>query len=191
MLDIVDLQAALHIWVATATDLPPQNCIWANQHAPQPSLPYLTLKLSPFRKVPGQDAKTTVYDGTQPAGSEIVETITGNREFTLTLEAFSSSVTGAAMALAYLEAALIALSLTDQVDTLLASGISIVDWDTPIDVSALIATAFQSRATVDVRFTTADQVTGNYGYIAQADVGVTIKAAGNTIDSTTIDLTVD
>ncbi len=96
------------------------------------------------------------------------------------------------MALAYLEAALIALSLTDQVDTLLASGISIVDWDNPIDVSALIATAFQSRATVDVHFTTADQVTGNYGYIAQADVGVTIKdAAGNTIDSTTVDLTVD
>jgi hypothetical protein len=91
------------------------------------------------------------------------------------------------MALGYLEAALLALSLTASIETLLGAGISIVDWDNPIDLSKVEATAFKGRATVDIRFTTADQVTGAYGYIAEADIAATIKdTAGNVVSNATV-----
>ncbi len=190
MLNLATLQTALQAWAASGTGLP---CIWVNQHAPQPALNYCTLKMGPFRGVPGMGANTYVYDNTQPQGSEVQETFTKDKEFTLTLECFTEALqtTVAAPAISYLEQALITLGLFSTISSLFAAGISLVDADPATDLTALVATDFQSRASVDIRFTVCDTVSVGHGYIEEAEITPTISdPAGNVLDNTTIDVDV-
>jgi hypothetical protein len=163
-----------------------ESVLWVNQGAPQPDLPYATLKLSPARKTKNSiDAIVTSQDLTQ-TGQEMAETVTGQREVTLTVDVLSDVVTGDGTAMEFLENALTGLSLPSQRATLRLAGLSVVDWENPLDLSALVATAYQSRASADVRFYLVDTVTERTGYIETAEVTPTV----DTVQLPIFDLTV-
>lgn len=151
--------------------------------------------MSPLKSLSaGRGNNVYKYDSTKPQGQEMQETFTDNKEFTLNLEIYASALqTGFANpAISYLENAIMTLGLQSTIQTLFAAGISLTEHESPLDVSALVATGFQSRATADIHFTTADQVSSGHGYIAEAEITTTIKdPADNTIVNVTTDVQTD
>jgi hypothetical protein len=149
--------------------------LWVNQPAPQPRLPYATLKLSPLRRLGGNVIPISyIFDPLQPNGKELLYTATGQNEITCTVEVFSDIVTGAGTAMEFLENALAALMLPGVYGTLQLAGLALVAWSPPLDLSVLIATGYQSRASSDVRFYIVDTASERQGYITEMDVGVEV-----------------
>ncbi len=193
MIGWAEIQDALYTWVADTSGLSEDRfgfqspettgldeplgfgtspVIWAFQSAVQPRLPYAMLKLSPVRKVGGLDELN--YTDTGASGKEIVYTVRGHRETTLTLEVFSNSVVNGKTAMDYIERALISLRLPTQLSNLRQSGLSLVGWDSVLDLTALVATAYQSRAQCDIKFYLLDTVSETVGYIETVELTPTI-----------------
>jgi hypothetical protein len=108
-------------------------------------------------------------------GAEMIQTVRGHREVTLTIEVFSNSVTAGKTATDYIERALTALRLPSRLYTMRLAGLSFVGWENVLDLSAIVATAYQSRAQCDVKFYLLDTVSESTGYIATVQVTPTIN----------------
>lgn len=195
MIAWADMQDALYAWVADTSGLSEDTfgfqspeevgldtpegfgnspVIWAFQSATQPRLPFAMLKLSPARKVGGLD-EVNLSENDSHVGAEMIQTVRGHREVTLTLEVFSNAVVNGKTASDYIERALISLRLPTQLYSLRQAGLSLVGWDNVVDLSVLVATAYQSRAQVDVKFYLLDTVSEATGYIETVEVTPTIN----------------
>lgn len=148
--------------------------VWAFQSAPQPKLPYAMLKLSPARKVGGLDEVNLTEDDSK-VGAEMIETVRGHREVTLTLEVFSNAVTNGKTAMDYIERALIALRLPTRLYALRSAGLSFVGWENVLDLTQIVSAGYQSRAQCDIKFYLLDTVSESTGYIETAEVTPTIN----------------
>ena len=167
-----NVQDAIKSWVVARSGT--TNVVWSNQRAPQPPYPYLSLVLGPPRKVQGIDGVITTENDLL-TGGEMSQVVLGQREVTLTIDAFSDKTTGEGTAMQYLETALTALALPGQVTALRQAGLSLVDYDTPTDLTGLESgTFFVSRAHTTVRFYLLSTLVERDGYIAEAEVTPTL-----------------
>jgi len=130
-----------------------ETTIWLDQNKPRPALPYVGIKVSPFRAVNGDH-----YGAPNSSG---VMSIAGDREFTLNIQRYGDdSITK-----------LIALTNAMRKWSVIASfntaKIAIVDTAMPAtDISySLDGLKFEIRAAVDFRFRTKSYIADDVGLI--------------------------
>jgi hypothetical protein len=163
----------LRAWIATRTGLVTG---WEDQ--PQGYLPedYVELRMGPMMRI-GQDGIRYEYDGDRPAGQEVVPTVVGQREFTLTVivRAWSQELSQTAeVPLSRLELALQLPSFAQLCDDL---NIGVIGTSQIVQADRMVDERVQSGAAIDIRFATSIHLTDSdegQGYIETADVETTL-----------------
>lgn len=180
------IEDALRTWVKAASAYPDARVIWADQTGTRPAGDIITLKISDISMVGLMDEVTENTDLSRPAGKEIEMRADGIREFTVTLQAFTSAVTCVSAGTAILGRCQTALGLSSVRSALSAAGCSPFDVGPVQNVTALNHALFEGRAMLRVRFYTRESLSDYVGYIATVNntsyLGPPDLGARSTID---------
>lgn len=160
------IEDALRTWAKTASGYPDARVIWADQTGARPTGNILTLKISDVSIVGLMDEVTENTNLSRPAGKEIELRADGIREFTVTLQAFTSETVSASAATMALARCQTALGLSSVRSALSAAGCSPFDVGPVQNVTALNHALFEGRAILRVRFYTRESLSDYVGYIA-------------------------
>ncbi len=175
------IESALVACVETASGLT-GKVVLAPQTAPQPAMPYATVRISGPRPAGGPWPRIIQsFDAAQPAGQEVGLQAVVDEELTVSLQVFTPLPYGAASARALMAQIRVALALSTSLDPLRAAGLALVDVGDIQDLSALLDTAFQGRAAMDLRFLVADDVMERTGYVGSVGISGTVTTDGSSI----------
>lgn len=149
-IDLAPKDAAIVAFFRHATDLP---VVWARQDAPRPALPYLVLeRLTGLALAGGVSTakgwKTT--NGTPNAEGSVTVRRSVTASFTLNAQVFTGPATGTNDAMGYMASILSALESPEALAILDAQGLVAINFNPPIDLSAVSTTRFETRASIDL-----------------------------------------
>lgn len=168
-----EIKAAIYSWVNSCAC---RSVIWANQDAPAPARTYITLLISRIAAV-GRDYVS-------PPDSAGTSRVQGNREFTLSLQAFGDSAIQDLMDLRdSLETVSVQQALAD-------SGLAIVEHQQIQDVTFALGSTLEPRAVFDVRFRAGSEIVDDgTGFIQIVEYDGEVEGAvdGSIAFSDTID----
>jgi hypothetical protein len=164
----------LRAWFATRSGLVTG---WEDQ--PEGYLPndYIELRMGPMERI-GQDGIRWSHDPSKPAGQDMVPTVVGQREFTLTVivRAWSQELSQTAEApLSQLE---LALRLPSFQQLCLDLNLGLIGTGPIVQADRTVDDRVQSGAAMDIRFATSIHLTDadeGQSYIATADVETTLQ----------------
>jgi hypothetical protein len=166
-IDWATIEGALYDWLVSAVV---ENAIWEDQNVPQPDYPYASMKViaGPVKEAGKDELRSSTLTG-QPAGEEVELLSTSPVVMTLSISFHADPAAGAlepatrARSLAMkAQASLGKLSVIRMLDD---AGLAIVREEGVTDTSLVINGEWLSRATLDVRFRTATQMTERTGYM--------------------------
>lgn len=149
--------------------------IWEDQNAPRPTSTYIAGKIASVRSI-GQE-----YQGAPNASG--INLITGNRELTLSLQSFGYD------ALTRLNSLSLAALRESSRQSLASIGLIIIDHSGLIDISGLMDSHIEPRASLDWRIRTTELVTDAPGYIKTVEIESKFKDEQDyliTLDTITI-----
>lgn len=151
-----DLRTVLYNW-AFANTPSGMPVIWYFPNSPRPTVDYVTLNISAVQQI-GWD-----YEPRPTLASGAVTQV-GDREFTLTAQAYGGDV------MTVLNNLRTSLQKQTVLDTLRSSGVVFVDWFPINNITELVDSRFEQRATMDILFRIADTYGDTLGTIAQAEI---------------------
>jgi hypothetical protein len=193
-MNLATVENAALAWVVTSTGLSLGSQVYlANQGIEQPqSGPFITVEIGDVSTL-GIDEVENTTDLSAPAGQEITQTVLGQREFGVTLQAFGyQTITGGqgggVTAVQALMACQTLLSRPDVRNTLNAAGLGIFDLGTVQRVDAVVETAFEGRAVLHVRFYAVDTSSAVTGYINETQATGTITAPDGSTQTADLDV---
>ena len=132
--------------------------IWADLNKPRPALPYSSIKINSLRFI-NQDH----YSDASALG---IQTVTGDREFTLSIQNFGKSD-----CVTFLNGVIGKLKLNSNIDKFMAKKIVPFNNGGVTDLSALVDnTNIEKRASVDVFCRIKSSITDNVGIIDTVNV---------------------
>lgn len=178
MVDWGPREDALHALVREATGLPEESVIWADQNAQQPENPFATLRVGELQRVGGTDVTTEEYVPTEGPGREVLLRTVGLREFTFSVQAFSTPTHGNASARALLGLVQSAAQAPGPRDALLAVGVVPFDVGPVQNLSALEGADFEGRALLSMRLYVQDTHEERTTYIETVDVREEVPPEG-------------
>ncbi len=159
------IEDALRVWVKAGSGLGDAKVIWLDQTGARPAAPFIELKLGDIVPLGGVDPVETATDLMRPAGTEIELKVAGVRAFTVSLQAYTATVTGAATARALLSLVQTALSLPSVRAALDAAGVTPFDEGEVHNLTGLLGTKFEGRAALDVQFYVRETLSEFTGFI--------------------------
>ena len=177
--DLTTIKAGIIAWVKAESGLAANRHAWAEQNAPSPDTAYVTLRLASLQKV-GDDYIP------MPDNSGAIK-ITGNRDFTLGLQAYGPG------ALGILETLRSSLAKESVHAAFIVAKIAIVNSEDVLNTTTLVQSRFQEQASLDIMLRTYSEVSDNLGKIEKAEITETYKnALDETVltDTYTIDSTI-
>lgn len=144
--------------------------IWKDQptpYTPPGTKTLFKLSLGPLSAKAADDEVKTSYDGTQPLGHEMAETVTGYRTFTLKVLCECADQTDSATAQNYLETLRTRLRWTTSRAALNAVNVAVVRTEDIQDLSRTVDNRAASIANLDIRLATRTNETNpeRNGYI--------------------------
>lgn len=156
-----------------------ETVIWADGNAPRPALPYVAMKVMGIRRVNGDWRSESI-------GVNGLQTVLGDREFTLNIQRFGTESVEALSTLAD------KLRLTTNIEKFNTAKLPIVDAEDVVDVAALLDKAqIEPRASLDVFMRMKSTLTDNVGYIDTVEIETTMtKPDGSTLPIETVIITV-
>lgn len=169
MINFTTMENTLYAWIAGVVS--PVVAIWADQNAPRPARPYLTLEHSAFGRV-GDDVAAA------KASAAGVVNMTGNREFTFSIQAIGPG------ARSLLESVNTSIQKESAKAGLRTGGLVFVQSLSPIQniPELLDSVDIEERASLDLLFRVAQTYTDTVGAIDNAEFEPTIKAKdGSTV----------
>lgn len=135
-----------------------ETLIWADGNAPRPALPYVTMKVMGIRRVNGDWRSESI-------SSNGLQTVKGDREFTLNIQRFGTESVGALSTLAD------KLRLTTNIEKFNTAKLPIIDAEDVVDVAALLDKAqIEPRASLDIFMRMKSSLTDNVGYIDTVEI---------------------
>jgi len=156
-----------------------EEVILADQNKPRPALPYSAIKVIGMRRVKGDWYSEDI-------GANGLQTVKGDREFTLSIQRFGTDSVEALDTLAN------KLRLTTIIDKFNNAKLPIVSADDVVDVAALLdKSQIEPRASLDVFMRLKSSLTDNVGYIDTVEIEtVTIRPDGTAMPDGLITVTV-
>jgi len=156
-----------------------ESLIWADGNAPRPALPYVSMKVMGMRRVKGDWYSEDI-------GTNGLQTVKGDREFTLSIQRFGTDSVEALDTLAN------KLRLTTIIDKFNNAKLPIVSAEDVVDVAALLdKSQIEPRASLDVFMRMKSVLTDNVGYIDTVEIEtVTIRPDGAAMPDGVITVTV-
>lgn len=200
----MNLQAvedALRAWVKTATGFPDAQVYFGNQDGAQPkNRPFATIVVSTDAAPRGAyDEIFRTQDLTQPNGSEITQTVIGQRDIGVSVSVFAENTvtypiptfpivmpgSQGATAVELVSRCQTALGLDGVRSGLNAAGIAPYDLGSVLRLDALVETGFEGRAVLSIRMRISDTASESVGYIAEVTGTGSAYGTGDTTDPRT------
>lgn len=158
MLTYEELEKAVYDWASAQSEW---ETIFHDPNAPRPALPYLLLKIDSFVQI-GEDCIS-------PPNNEGECTISGSREFTLSINAYGDEgFAGLLLLRDSLQKPSVQMALN-------ADGLVFVDHHGVKDLTTLLNTSFEQRAQMDVLFRVGNLIVDTVGYIETVEITGTYK----------------
>ncbi len=146
------VKTSLYNWVVA--NLPGgMPAIYLYSNSPRPTIDYVTLYISSVSQI----AWDYVQEPTTTSG---IANQIGDREFTFQIQAYGGDP------LTILNNLRSSLQKETVLDSLRANGIVLANWFDIVDLTTLIDTRYELRASLDIRFRMSDQYTDNHGVIS-------------------------
>jgi len=164
-LDFSTVKTNIYSWVTSI--LPSIPVIFYQQNSPRPDLPYITLYLTSLIQV-GQDFVP------RPDNTGNLSII-GDREFTIQIQCYGGDP------ITTLENLRSSLQKETVLDTLRANKIVYVNQFPINDISALLDTLWEPRATMDILFRIAQSETDNHGLIKTVEIEEILSDGSSTV----------
>ncbi|MCK5603480.1 hypothetical protein KAR91_16465 [Candidatus Pacearchaeota archaeon] len=161
------IKVALHTWVSGQSGI---TTIWANQNAPQPATPYITLNIiSGPVKIGGSD--TMFWDDVND-----VFVLGGERQFTLSIQSFGA---GGLQAMSDL---LTSTEIPPVItDSFTDNGLAVGNNPAITDLTQMLSTTFEERKSMDVIFYTMDNTELTMTYIESVELNAEITSDKGTL----------
>lgn len=158
---------AIRQWVLAGSGLAADHVIFHQQTGARPldANNFATIRIGDTNPVACVDEVQETYNGAQPAGQEIAQTVTGLRSVNVTVQFFGAPSTGDTKAQVQAQQTQVALALPSVRNALGAAGLTPYDTGRITNVTALIGTKFEGRAVLDMHFYVLEQITEQTGYI--------------------------
>lgn len=169
MVSWTDIEDALRAWVLAASGYTDQLVLFGYQNDNAPNEDYATISLGGQTQI-GHDCLTSDYDAMRPAGQEIELKVAGEREFSVTVEFYTTAVTGQATGRALASKVQTALRLPSIRAALNDAGISPFDHGDIQWLPAVESTRFVGRAILTIRCYIRDDLAERTGYIDKVEV---------------------
>jgi hypothetical protein len=152
------IQAAIFQWVTS--ELSGETVVWADQAAPRPARPFVTLKLrGPFRDLGGDEIRHT--------GTEGAFEIVGHRRFTVSVQTVGGNVAVAQQLAIDLNTS---LGKPSVLAALRAANISVSDEGDVQNLTAFLDTQFEARFAFDVSILVVSSSGDNLGSIRTTEI---------------------
>lgn len=167
-----EVETAIVAWVKAGSGLADGKVLLGNQGESSPDGAYIEVKIDgpfPF----GQPVVEHFFDGARPAGQELEERTTVSAEITVSLQAFGrygTDATGSATGRAILAKTQLALELASIRDALNDAGLGLVDKGNVIDLSKTYGADFESRGSLDLRFSLKQSASEFTTYIETVEI---------------------
>lgn len=166
-LDFNQIRTSIYDW-ATANIPIGMPAIYLYSNAPRPTVDYISLYISSVVQIG--------WDYTQdPLNDSGVADMTGDREFTVQVQAYGGDP------LTVLNNLRTSLQKQTVLDSLRAVGIVFANWFPINDITALVDSRFEQRASMDVLFRMADIYTDNLGVIDTVNIDEEIFNPANVL----------
>lgn len=172
-LNFSTVKNSLYNW-AVANVPSGMSAVWYFPNAPRPTVDYITLQISSLVQIGWDYIPQPVDDAGNVEG-------VGDREFTLHVQAYGGDP------FTVLENLRTSLQKPTVLDSLRANGIVAVNWFPIQDITDLVDSRFEQRASMDILFRIAQEWIDTLGTIAQVEIEETIL---NVDGSVVIDQTV-
>jgi hypothetical protein len=169
-----DIESAIQNAIEAATGLDDAHVIFAEQNGPQPSRPFITIRMGD-----GTSRGEYVTHEHDAVADELVLTAYSHRELVVSLQAFTSGTTGNT-ARAMLEALRLSLLLPTAREALRAVGLVPFEASRVQNITALDEADYQGRALLEVRCEVLQTAEERVPYIRT--VAVTDTGTGDTFD---------
>lgn len=172
-----DIENYIQGAMVKATGFTAEKVVWKYQNRNAPAMNYATIDLTSVITI-GEDRVRYSQDLTRPNGQEIKQTITGQREVSLDLEIFSSTVTGSNSARALMEKTRTSLRLPAIKYSLRRGGIAPFDLGTVGYINDIPTVNFRGRAVCSIRcYVQMPEIVEYCGYIARVRGNLTAFSA--------------
>jgi|SRR5579859_2887251 len=173
-MDWPTIEDAIQAWVKAGTGLDDAKVIWSRQEGEQPSQPFVSMYRANL-DTDGIDFVSSFTDLTRPAGQEVEQRVQGNRQFMLSVNAYTAQeAIGNGSAFALMSKLKTSAALPSQIANLGDAGLSIFDFSQIRDLSAIDNALWESRAQLDIHFYVAESVSEYSGYIDEVHTTGTI-----------------
>lgn len=163
------IKNAIHAWVMAASGYAGNRCIFTKQNGALPQQPpagtYITIRIEGDWTALGIDEVQRTHDAGAPAGEEITHAVQGQREFSVSLQAFGANTdedNGPRDVLLKVQAA---LGLPSRAAAFDAASISCFDSGSVGYLPEVKPAGFEARATLDCRFYATATASEKTGYI--------------------------
>ncbi len=173
---------AIRQWLRIGSGYGDQNVIHLNDNGSRHATDYIAFSLSDLVPV-GSDAVITTFDGARPNGSQIEIKVQGERESTLTIQAFTTSRNANSSARAALARVLTAVGLPTVRAALSAAGLVIWRHGQVQFLPAVLNTGFEGRAIMTCTLRCTDDISELTTWIQTAEA--IDENTGNVITITT------
>jgi hypothetical protein len=154
-MNIATIKAALFAWANGNSS--GATVVWADQAAPRPARPYVTLKLNGPYHVSGQDEQRLT---TTPGTVQIV----GNRRAVLSVQVMGASIMQTAQTLNF------SLSKPSVLDALRVAGIAVTFEGNLLNLTSYLETKFEEHFTFDVDLMAIATSTDTVGYMTDVQI---------------------
>lgn len=162
------LKTNLYTWASSVVPVGMPVIYW-EQNSPRPTVPYITLFLSQITAV-NQDWSETEADNLG------VIDMKGDRNFTVSMQAYGGDP------LTVLENVRSSLQKQTVLDTLRANGIVFYQSLNIIDITELLETQWERRASLDILFGIGQTYTDNPGYFDKTEIQeIILNPQGNIV----------
>ncbi len=146
------LEDAIRAWVKASSGFGDERVIFADQKVERPAGPYFTIRIGDSTQLGTTDALQDSFDAAR-VGREIETRVLGERTVTVSIQVFNAGTTGSKSAVSLLSAVRLALSLPSIGDIFDSYGVTSPYDPGPVkNLGTLLGTAFDGRASMDVRF---------------------------------------
>lgn len=181
------IEKAIHAWVTASSGLAAARVVWGAQNGPAISSPYIVLRRRSIRAV-GNDWVDVEDNPTPSAGAEILQLARGQRRAVLAITCYGSVATGSSCPEAIIGDVVAALALPSVSAALSAAGVGISNLADVLVLDGVVnSTLLEPRASVDVFFYVASQVSETATYIEHVEVDYVAEDGTETFDDDAFD----
>lgn len=159
-----EIEKSIWRWVHGASGLEEREVIWAEQGGGRPSSTLYTLKILDVTPLGAFDELVTTYNSADTT-SQVKQSVKGQRQFTVRVQYFGDEATGDGAAVARLAQVAAHLRLPSVRAVFEAAGCAVNSVGQVQNISTVQGTSFESRAALDVVFSTVVSVDEYAGFI--------------------------